>query len=309
VFEVRGKEDNMKFFVSFVMAALLSACQFVQERPSSTPTLKKVSVNGTTLTYLEQGTGPSVVFLHGAFSDHRIWETQREAVAKGYRFIALDLRYFGTAPWSDDGTHFRQATHVADVAAFIRELKVGPVHLVGRSYGATTSLAIAIQHPELVRSLFLNEPGLVSAVTNPADQKIAAEDRKCMATVGASAKAGNTAEATKLFFECVNGQPGEFDALPPDSRAMHLDNARTVPLQLNPASPIRMTCVQLGEIKVPVGITKGELTRPYYQVTVGAVHRCVPGSRLITVKGARHGAPAQQPAAFNEALLAFLARN
>lgn len=300
----------MKIFASVVMAALLSACQSVQERLSSTPTLKKVSVNGTTLMYLEQGTGPTVVFLHGGFSDHRIWEPQREAVAKGYRFIALNLRYFGTAPWPDDGTHFKQATHVADVAAFIRELKVGPVHLVGRSYGATTALAVAIQHPELVRSLFLDEPaGMASAVTNPADQKIAAEDRKCMAPVGAAAKAGNTAEATKLFFECMNGEPGGFNALPPASRAMHLDNARTVPLELNPASPIRMTCAQLGEIKVPVEITKGELTRTYYQVTVGAVHRCMPASRLITVKGARHGSPSQQPAAFNEALLAFLAGN
>jgi pimeloyl-ACP methyl ester carboxylesterase len=299
----------MKIFASFVMAALLSACQSVQERPSSMPMLKKMLANGTTLTYLEQGTGPTVVFLHGAYSDHRIWEPQREAVARGYRFIALDLRYFGTAPWPDDGTHFTQATHVADVAAFIRELKVEPVHLVGRSYGATTALAVAIQHPQLVRSLFLNEPGIASAVTNPADQKIAAEDRKCMGAVGSAARAGNNAEATKLFFDCVNGQPGGFEAVPAAMRAMHLDNARTVPLQLNPASPIRMTCAQLSEINVPVEITKGELTRPYYQITVGAVYRCIPSSRLSTIKGGRHGSPSQQPAAFNEVLLAFLARH
>jgi hypothetical protein len=48
-----------------------------------------------------------------------------------------------------------------------------------------------------------------------------------MVAVGAAAKAGNATEATKLFFECVNGQPGGFDALPEASRAMHLDNAGT----------------------------------------------------------------------------------
>jgi pimeloyl-ACP methyl ester carboxylesterase len=298
----------MKIFASFIMVALLSACQSVQEGPSATPTLKKVSINGVTLTYLEQGTGPAVLFLHGAYADHRIWGTQREAVAKSYRFIALDFRYFGTAPWPDNGVHFSQATHVADVVAFVRELKIGPVYLVGRSYGATTALVVAIQHPELVRALFLNEPGLASAVTDPADQRAVTEDRKCMAGVGAAAKAGNTAEATKLFHECVNGEPGGFDTLPPVSRAMHLDNARTVPLQLNPVSPIRTTCEQLGRIKVPTEITKGELTRPYYQITVTAVQHCIPGSRLITIKGARHGSPSQQPAEFNEALLAFLAR-
>ncbi len=49
------------------------------------PAVKKMSINGTAITYLEQGTATSVVFLHGAFSDHRIWEPQREPVAKRYR--------------------------------------------------------------------------------------------------------------------------------------------------------------------------------------------------------------------------------
>ena len=299
----------MRLRGSFLALALLSACQLVEQPPSQAPTLNKLSVSGTTLTYLEQGAGPAVVFLHGAYSDHRIWETQREAVAKNHRFIAIDLRYFGTAPWPNHGQHFSQETHVADVAALIRELKIAPVHLVGRSYGAATALALAIRHPELVRSLFLNEPGVASALTDPADRQVAAEDRKCMAAVGAAAKAGNNAEATKLFWECSNGQPGGFDALPAAARAMHLDNGRTILLQINPASPIRMTCAELGSIKKPVEITKGELTRPYYQITVGAVHRCMPGSRLTTISGSRHGSPSQQPAAFNDALLAFLARH
>lgn len=299
----------MRLRASFLALALLSACQSVEQPVSQAPTLRKLSVNGTTLTFLEQGAGPPVVFLHGAYSDHRIWETQREAVAKKHRFIAIDLRYFGTAPWLDQGQHFSQETHVADVAAFIRELQIAPVHLVGRSYGAATALALAIRHPELVRSLFLNEPGVASALSDPVERQAAAEDRKCMAAVGAAAKAGNNVEATKLFYECSNGQPGGFDALSAAGRAMHIDNGRTIALQVNPASPIRTTCAELGSIKKPVEITKGELTRPYYQITVGAVHRCIPGSRLSTIKGGRHGSPSQQPAAFNEALLAFLARH
>jgi pimeloyl-ACP methyl ester carboxylesterase len=299
----------VRLLALFLALAFLSACQSIEQRASQAPMLKKVSVNGTTLTYLEQGAGPPVVLLHGAYSDHRIWESQREAVAKSYRFIAIDLRYFGTAPWPDQGQHFNQETHVADIAAFIRELKIAPVHLVGRSYGATTALAVGIRHPELVLSLFLNEPGIASALTDSADRQAAAEDRKCMAGVGEAVKAANNAEATKLFFECVNGQPGGFDALPAAARAMHLDNARTVPLQLKAASAIRITCADLASIKKLVEITKGELTRTYYQITVGAVHRCMPGSRLTTISGGRHGSPSQQPAAFNDALLAFLARH
>jgi len=267
-----------------------------------------MSVNGTTITYVDEGTGPMVLFVHGAYSDHRVWEAQREVVTKGYRYVVLDLRYFGTAPWSDDGKHFNVATHAADVAAFIRALKVGPIHLVGRSYGAITSLAVAIGYPELVRSLFLNEPWIPSAVTNAEEQKLLTEDRRFIGPVAAAAKTGNNAEAVKLFFEGTHNQPGAFDSLPPARRAMLLDNARTVALQVNPAAAPRITCAQLGEIKVPVEITIGDQTRTFYRITVGAVHRCIPSSRLITIRGATHGAPSQQPAAFNEALLAFLAR-
>jgi pimeloyl-ACP methyl ester carboxylesterase len=298
----------MKIFLSFVVIAFLSFDQLAQKRPASTPTLRKVSVNGTTLTYLEHGTGPAVLFLHSAFSDHRIWMAQREAVAKNYRFIALDFRYFGTAPWPDNGQHFSQETHIADTAAFIRELKAGPVHLVGRSYGARTAIAIAMKHPELVRSLFLNEPGLISVVTDPAELKKAAEDRKCMAVVDEAVGAGDAKKATKLMFECVNGWPGGFNALPEMYRAIHMDNARTVLLQRKAPEPLRPTCTELGNIKIPVEITKGELTPPFHQITVSAVHRCIPGSRLISIEGARHGAPSQRPAAFNKALLAFLGR-
>jgi pimeloyl-ACP methyl ester carboxylesterase len=78
-----------------------------------------------------------VVFVHGAISDHSYWEPQRDAVAKSYRFIALDRRYFGTAPWPDSGSRLSQATHVADLATFIRELKIGPAFLVGTSGGAS----------------------------------------------------------------------------------------------------------------------------------------------------------------------------
>lgn len=55
-------------------------------------------------------------------------------------------------------TQWSHATHVADVADFIRGLKAGPVVLVGQSYGSQIAAIVAAQHPELVRGKFLNEP-------------------------------------------------------------------------------------------------------------------------------------------------------
>ena len=48
--------------------------------------------------------------------------------------------------------------HVADLRALITQLKATPAHLVGNSYGAYVALALAMDHPELVRGLALAEP-------------------------------------------------------------------------------------------------------------------------------------------------------
>src|SRR6266478_5471446 len=90
------------------------------------PALRQAKVTGVDLTYLEQGRGAPVVFVHGAFSDYRAWEGQREAVAQSYRYIALTQRYFGVSAWPDGGEMYSLATHAADLATFIRDLNAGP---------------------------------------------------------------------------------------------------------------------------------------------------------------------------------------
>ena len=154
-------------FIIIGVAIALTGCQASETRSVGAPALKKATVNGVTLRYLEQGTGAPVIFVHGSISDHRTWDAQREPTARKYRYIALDQRYFGPAPWPDDGKHFSVATHANDLAAFLRQLEVGPAHLVGWSYGADVVLVLAVQHPELVRSLFLYEPAMATIRQRP----------------------------------------------------------------------------------------------------------------------------------------------
>ena len=294
---------------SFALVVLLSGCQSLGDQPAEAPSAKQMSVNGTSVTYLEQGKGTPVVFVHGAISDHRAWEPQRETIAKRYRLIALDQRYFGVATWHDNGTQYSRATHVADLAAFVRQLNLAPVHLVGHSYGSDIALRVAVEHPELVRSLFLNEPPLTSILTNPDDHKVVSDEGRSFAPVVAAAKAGNVAEAARLLTDIAHADPGNFERRSQASRSMILDNARTTAPHFSAPPPPRVTCEQLGQLTMPVTITRGELTRPYFRVLSGAAHRCIPGSQLITVATARHASPDQNTAAFNEALLGFLARN
>jgi pimeloyl-ACP methyl ester carboxylesterase len=270
-----------------------------------------MNVNGVDLFYIDQGTGAPVVFVHGAFSDFRFWESQRQAIARKYRFIAYTQRYHGTAPWPDEGKNYSAATHATDLAGFIRQLNAGPVHLVGISYGGFLATVVATKHPELLRALLVAEPTIQALLTdNPEAKPLLDARRKAMAPVQAAVKAGDAVQAAKLFFDSVNNRgAGAFDKQPEAIRQMILDNARTVPLLM--AGPPRppVSCATLGGIKTPTLITRGEQTQRFYSLISEVVARCVPGSRLVTIPNATHPLSIQNPAAFNAALLQFLAQH
>lgn len=266
-----------------------------------------LSANGARLAYMEQGQGLPVVFVHGAVGDCRAWQLQRLEVAAPYRYIALNQRYFGAAPWSDAGAEFSMATHVADLAGFIHALGSGPVNLVGWSYGGAVALVLAVEHPELISSMFLFEPALGSVVSDPADAEILALDRKDMfAPCAAAVKAGDNAAAVRLLIDGVTAAPGTFDVFSPEMRAVLIENARILPLLFAAPPPPAVTCAQLAQVKVPVAVALGDLTRPFYRIIAEAASRCMPASRLIRVPQARHLWPSQDPSAFNDVLLGFL---
>lgn len=301
----------MKTFRQLLVCAiilLISGCQSFQTPAIDGPRLKHAVVQGFTLNYLEQGQGVPVVFVHGAFSDHRNWEAQRSAISKRYRYIALDQRYFGTAPWLDNAAKYSVATHASDLATFIQHLNVGPVHVVGWSYGGAVALVLASQRPDLIQSLFLNEPALGSIVSDPAEQKTLAEERRGTAPAVAASRSNDQPHAVQLFADWVNDQPGSFQALPMPMRNVHLENARTLPAHFAAPLPPAIACAQLGQLKVPVTIATGQQTRPFFAILANAAHRCISGSQLIVIPNSRHMAPAQNPPAFNAALLAHLDR-
>jgi pimeloyl-ACP methyl ester carboxylesterase len=297
-----------RFAVAVVIA--LSGGLALQASADAPPQTRRMSVNGVELSYIEQGTGAPVVFVHGAWIDLRFWEPQRQVIARQHRFIAYNQRYHGTAPWPDDGKQYSAATHAADLTAFIRKLNVGPVHLVGISYGGFLTALVASDHPELVRSLTLAEPVIGALLADLPEAKPALDDRdKALASIVAAVKAEDSAQAVKLFFDWVNNQgAGAFDKQPQSLRQLILDNARTVPLFVSAPRPPAISCTTLGNVKTPTLVVGGEQSRRYYSLINEVVVRCIPGSRLVIIPMATHPLSHQNPAAFNEALLQFLAQ-
>jgi pimeloyl-ACP methyl ester carboxylesterase len=270
--------------------------------------MPEMRVNGANLFYVDQGVGAPVVFVHGAWMDLRYWEPQREVVAAKYRFIACSLRYHGTAPWPDEGQHYSTATHHADLTAFIRQLNAGPVHLVGLSVGGRLAVLVALEHPDLLRSLTILEPPLDDLLDDlPKAQSVREEWRRRFEVLRAVAQAGEAVRATKLFFELVNNQgPGALDTVPDPLRQMVLDNARTVPLVLSTRPPT-FSCSTLGGVKAPTLVVSGDQS-PRSRILIDEIiAKSIPGSRLAVIPEAAHLMSYQNPTAFNEALLHFLA--
>jgi pimeloyl-ACP methyl ester carboxylesterase len=125
--------------------------------------------------------------------------------------------------------------------------------------------------------------------------------------VRAAVRAGDADAATRRFYDWVNGTVGGFDELPAAARRAHLANGRTIALHLSAPRGPRIAAADLARLRVPLTVTRGEWTRPYMRICAEAVQRCVPGARMVVIPNARHAASAQNPAAFNAALRAFVA--
>ncbi|HEX8919928.1 MAG TPA: alpha/beta hydrolase, partial [Pyrinomonadaceae bacterium] len=120
---------------------------------TDTDVVKYADVNGARLAYDESGTGQPVVFIHGALGDYRTWLPQSISLSKYYRIITYSRRYHHPNEWDGDGADYSHELHTADLAAFIRFLDLGPVHVIGHAYGGSLAALLAMKHPELVGTI------------------------------------------------------------------------------------------------------------------------------------------------------------
>jgi pimeloyl-ACP methyl ester carboxylesterase len=107
-----------------------------------------------TVSYRRTGAGAAVVLVHGGLSDGRSWMPQLDGLADLYDVIAWDAPGCGSSV--DPATDLTLADYADVLAVLIRDLVVGPVHLVGHSFGAGVALCLHDRHRDLVRSLVLS---------------------------------------------------------------------------------------------------------------------------------------------------------
>ena len=121
------------------------------------PTGRHYRVHGHDLWVEHEGSGEPVLLLagFGPAGSHLIFHPSFGALAADHRVIYVDLFGRGRSESPRDGSDITFAGDVADVAALILALDLGPVHLYGFSYGGLLAQAIALDHPTLVRTVIL----------------------------------------------------------------------------------------------------------------------------------------------------------
>lgn len=115
--------------------------------------MPRIFANGRFLFYEAVGQGAPIAFIPGLGGDHRAFAVPLRWFAKHYRALALDNRDVGRSDLAE--APYSTADMADDVAAWFRELNVGPVHVVGQSLGGLIAQQLAIRHPDRVRSLTL----------------------------------------------------------------------------------------------------------------------------------------------------------
>jgi pimeloyl-ACP methyl ester carboxylesterase len=80
-------------------------------------------------------------------------------VAAGHAVVLLDQRGQHQSPGPDDPSAYRVEVLARDLLAVVDDLREGPVHLVGHSFGGLVSRAAVLRRPEAFRSLTLMASG------------------------------------------------------------------------------------------------------------------------------------------------------
>ena len=116
-------------------------------------TSKEVTVFGQKIHYVEAGTGPTVILLHGLGGSTQVWQLNVAALAEKYHVVAPDQIGFGKS--DKPLVNYRIRTYVDFLDQFCKQLKIERASLVGNSMGGWIATAFTAAFPDRVDKLVL----------------------------------------------------------------------------------------------------------------------------------------------------------
>lgn len=287
-------------FLTVLFLLLLDPAISYAAVKKSASTTGIAEVNGTKLSYEMAGKGKVVVLIHGGLADSRLWDDQFKEFAKHYRIIRYDLRGFGKS--AVPATPF---SHVEDLYALLKFLKVDKASFVGVSLGGIIAIEFALTHPEMVESLVLSASGLrgYQGVKN----------EKALAAYKAAEEPGGMEKAIALwlehpFFATARNNPSYQRRM----RQMLADNFKywgptPQPIVVNWPTQ-QPSLARLSDIKARTLIIVGDQDFQNILAIADILKEKIAGAQKVVIPGASHHLNMEKPKEFNKLVLGFLSK-
>ena len=240
----------------------------------------------------------TVLFLHGLGSCGADWSLQLPPFRVCYDVLTLDLPGHGSSPAMTG--HWRIEAMAEKVSGLLADVAAEPVHVVGLSLGGTVALALALTHPEQIRSLVL--------VNSFARLQI---DR-----------AGRGRISRRLF----NLMRGDMLALGktvaggvfphPDQRELREIAARRIAQNSRQAYLAALFALRrfdvlarLEAVATPTLVISGEADTTVAAAAKLELAEHIPGAVFESIPGSGHATPLDEPDRFNELVLSFFEKH
>jgi len=154
-----------------VIVILLLAVVAQAKRPAFSPEpywmpSRTAAVDGVTATYLEAGTGPVLLLVHGWAGNIYNWKEVILPLSQNFRVIAVDLPGSGQSS-CDSGRQYTTTAYADFLAHFLDALQIKKASVLGNSMGGQVAAEFALNYPDRIEELILcdaagagNFPGL-----------------------------------------------------------------------------------------------------------------------------------------------------
>jgi pimeloyl-ACP methyl ester carboxylesterase len=244
------------------------------------------------LPHEERGSGDAVLLVPGTAFGPASWGEFGELVARRRRVIAYERRGF-TSVAPEEAEDMR--VHAEDANTILERAGAWPADVVGWSGGALAALALAVEHPEAVRSLLLIEPsvyGMRAITASAVWMTIRAQFAK---------RRGGQRAATDLVYRWTFTYRGlgrsAWDEMPAEWRDGVLDHADAVAAeQSHEVSTRYPSADQLRDLDLPVTIAVGERGQPYFHRIARRLGRLLPQAEVRLIPEASHAVHLDSPA-------------
>jgi 3-oxoadipate enol-lactonase len=238
------------------------------------------------------GSGPAVLFLHGAGGNHLSWWQQVPVFAEEYRCVTVDQRAFGQSPDVAGGPG--PAALGTDALALLDHLGIARAAIVAQSMGGWAAAAAAIRAPGRLWAVAM--ANTVGNLTNPAiaglrrDLAASSPPRPAVLTHAALGETFRKEHPVRAF---LYAQIAGLNQPLPDGFRDQLGR-QTTPVESYAAAQVPTLFLTSDED----GLIWPDLSE--------LVHRHVPGSRFVRVEAAGHSTYFERPDVWNREVRAFL---